>query len=132
MKISKTLFKNSDKSIENIEFLHSKIVEFWSSPERFFNEGFGYGIVCKSKIVSVCFSGFVVDNVHGVDIETLEEHQGKKLAQKVAIAFVKDCLENNLVPYWDCMESNKPSIAVAKSIGFRNVFNYIGYEFKFE
>lgn len=132
VKISKTLFKNSDKSIENIEFLHSKIVEFWSSPERFFNEGFGYGIVCKNKIVSVCFSGFVVDNVHGVDIETLEEHQGKKLAQKVAIAFVKDCLENNLVPYWDCMESNKPSIAVAKSIGFRNVFNYIGYEFKFE
>ncbi|MBE1553911.1 RimJ/RimL family protein N-acetyltransferase [Filibacter limicola] len=62
----------------------------------------------------------------------MEEHQGKKLAQKVATTLVKDCLENNLVPYWDCMESNKPSIAVAENIGFRNLFNYIGYDFKFE
>ena len=132
VEISEVLFKNSDKSIENIEFLQSKIVEFWSSPESFFNEGVGYGVVFKNKIVSLCFSGFVVDNVHCIDIETLEEHQGKKLAQKVAKTFVKHCLENNLVPYWDCMESNKPSIAVAENIGFRNVFNYIGYEFKFE
>lgn len=132
VKISEILLKNRNQSIKNIEFLHSKIVECWSSPKRFFNEGIGYCVVYKNEIVSVCFSNFVVDNIHCIDIETLEEHQGKKLAQKVAITFVEDCLENNLVPYWDCMESNKPSIAVAENIGFRNVFNYIGYEFKFE
>lgn len=132
VKISETLFINSDKSIENIDFLHSKIAEFWSSPERFFNDGVGYAVIYKKNIVSICFSGFVVDNVHCIDIETLKEHRGKKLAQKVAIAFVEDCLDNNLVPYWDCMESNKPSIAVTENIGFRNEFNYIGYEFKFE
>ena len=132
VKISETLFKNSDKSIENIDFLHSKLLEFWSSPKSFFNEGIGYCVVYKNIIVSICFSGFVVDNVHCIDIETLEVHQGKKLAQKVALTFVEDCLKNKLVPYWDCMESNKPSIAVAENIGFRNVFNYIGYDFKIE
>jgi RimJ/RimL family protein N-acetyltransferase len=132
LKISETLFKNSDKTIKNIEFLRSKILEFWSSPERFFNDGIGYCVVYKNIIVSVCFSGFVVDHVHCIDIETLEEHQGKKLAQKVALTFVENCLEDNLVPYWDCMESNKPSIAVAEKIGLRNVFNYKGYDFKFE
>ncbi len=66
-----------------------------------------------------------------MDIETLEEHQGKKLAQIVALAFVKDCLVNNMLPYWDCMESNKPSVAVAENIGFKNIFNYKGYSFPF-
>ncbi|WP_010280858.1 GNAT family N-acetyltransferase [Bacillus timonensis] len=130
VQISEVLYNNSDKSIKNIEFLHSKIEEFWSLPEKFFSEGVGYCVVYNNEIVSVCFSGFVVDNVHCIDIETLKEHQSKKLAQKVALAFVKECLDNNLVPYWDCMESNNPSIAVAENIGFRNVFNYKGYEFK--
>jgi GNAT superfamily N-acetyltransferase len=132
VKISQTLYNNSDNSIKNIEFLHSKISEFWSSSKRFFKEGIGYCVVYKNEIVSMCFSGFVVENVHCIDIETLEEHQGKKLAQRVALTFVEDCLENNIVPYWDCMESNKPSIAVAENIGFRNKFDYKGYEFPFE
>jgi hypothetical protein len=129
VKFSETLFKNTDDSISNIEFLRSKIVEFWSTPEKFFSNGIGYCMVYKNEIVSVCFSGFVVGNVHCVDIETLEAHQGKKLAQIVASSYVKDCLDHRIVPYWDCMESNKPSISVAVNLGFKNVFNYIGYEF---
>jgi GNAT superfamily N-acetyltransferase len=131
-KICKTLYENKDYSIKNIEFLHAKILEFWSSPEEFFNHGIGYCIVYKNEIVSVCFSGFVVGNVHCIDIETLKAHQGKKLAQKIAQSFVEDCLNNNRVPYWDCMESNKPSVAVAENIGFKNTFNYVGYEFSFK
>jgi len=132
VKISETLYNNSDNSIKNIEFLHSKISEFWSPSKRFFKEAIGYCMVYKNEIVSMCFSGFVVENVHCIDIETLEEHQGKKLAQRVASTFVEDCLDNNIIPYWDCMESNKPSIAVAEKIGFRNIFNYKGYDFPFE
>ncbi len=30
------------------------------------------------------------------------------------------------------MESNKQSIAVAENIGFKKVFNYIGYDFKIQ
>ncbi len=132
VKISETFFNNSNQSIKNIDFLHSKILEFWISAEDFFNKGIGYCVVCENEIVSICFSGFVVDNVHCIDIETSEKHQGKKLAQKVAFTYVKDCLENHLVPYWDCMDSNKPSIAVAEKIGFRNVLNYKGYDFNFD
>ncbi|MFC7365449.1 MULTISPECIES: GNAT family N-acetyltransferase [Bhargavaea] len=131
-KISKTLFENGNQLISNIGFLHSKILEFWPSPESFFQTGVGYCAVTENEVVSVCFSGFVVDHVHCVDIETLKEHQGKKLAQRVAVAFVKDCLERGLLPYWDCMESNKGSVAVAENLGFRNAFDYKGYEFKLE
>ncbi|MFJ8519074.1 GNAT family N-acetyltransferase [Lysinibacillus xylanilyticus] len=68
---------------------------------------------------------------HCIDIETLEDHRGNKLAQKSAHYFVKDCLAQDSTPYWDCMDSNKPSIAVAENAGFNNVFNYVGYEFSF-
>lgn len=132
VKISEILFNNRDHAISNIEFLRSKILECWSTPESFFHNGVGYCVINKDKIVSLCFSGFVVGHVHGIDIETHREHQGKKLAQNIAFSFVEECLAKNLLPYWDCMDSNKPSIAVAEKIGFRNVFNYVGFEFKFD
>ncbi|GLC89161.1 GNAT family N-acetyltransferase [Lysinibacillus piscis] len=130
-KMDKALYENKNGLIKNIEFLHAKITEFWLSPEHFFNEGIGYCIIFNNEIVSVCFSGFVVDNIHCIDIETLEAHQGKKLAQLIAHHFVQDCLEHNRIPYWDCMEGNKPSVAVAENVGFCNTFNYKGYEFLF-
>ncbi|HGH7183000.1 GNAT family N-acetyltransferase [Bacillus cereus] len=132
LKMSQALYENSNNTFKNIDFLQSKILEFWSSPDRFFNEGIGYCIVYDDLIVSVCFSGFVFENIHCIDIETIEGYQGRKLAQKIAHSFVKDCLENDIIPYWDCMELNKPSVAVVENVGFTNVFNYVGYYFLFE
>ncbi|MBG9540289.1 GNAT family N-acetyltransferase [Bacillus thuringiensis] len=131
LKMDKALYENNN-TFKNIDFLQSKILEFWSSPDCFFNEGIGYCIVYDDLIVSVCFSGFVFENIHCIDIETIEGHQGKKLAQKITHSFVKDCLENNITPYWDCMELNKPSVAVVENVGFINVCNYVGYYFLFD
>src|SRR5699024_368333 len=117
-------FFDGNSSIKNIGFLQSKISEFWSSTEGFLRNGIGYCVLNDNEIVSVCFSSFVVGNIHCIDIETLNVNQGKKVAQKIAYSFVKDCLKNNMVPYWDCMEMNQPSVAVAEKIGLRNVFNY--------
>lgn len=131
VKIDKAFYENKNE-IHNMEFLHGKILEYWSSPNEFFENGIGYCMVHNNEIISLCFSGFVVGNVHGVDIETEAVHRGKKIAQKLAQMFVKNCLEQDLLPYWDVMESNKPSIAVAENIGLINVFNYVGYEFSFD
>ncbi|HDR4425981.1 GNAT family N-acetyltransferase [Bacillus thuringiensis] len=132
LKMDKALYENNNNTFKNIDFLQLKILEFWSSPDRFFNEGIGYCIVYDDLIVSVCFSGFVFENIHCIDIETIEGHQGKKLAQKITHSFVKDCLENNITPYWDCMELNKSSVAVVENVGFINVRNYVGYYFLFD
>lgn len=132
LKISRALYENKTYSIKNIEFLHSKILEFCPSADSFFHHGMGYCVLYNQQIVSVCFSGFVVENVHGIDIETLEAHQGKKLAQIIASYFVKDCHTNGMIPYWDCMEENHPSVAIAEKIGLSLTFNYVGYEFQFK
>jgi hypothetical protein len=128
-KITKDLFLNQTNSIENIGFLHSKIAEFWSSPESYFDKGIGYGVIYQNKIVSLCFSGFVAGNVHGLDMETIEEHQGNKLGQVAASSVVDECVSKGMIPYWDCEEANKPSNAIAKKIGLEKSFSYHVYIF---
>ena len=128
-KINKKLYENKNHTFENIEFLRSKIFEFWSSPEDFFQKGMGYGIACNNKIVSLCFSGFAAENVHGLDIETVEDHQGNKLGQKAAHCVVKDCVSKGLIPYWDCEVANIPSNTIAENTGLEIYSNYFVYMF---
>lgn len=127
-KISSELLK--DSSIKNMDFLRLKVSEFWTSSESFLNTGKGYCVLFNNMIVSICLSGFVVENIHCIAIETFKGHRGRKLGQVVAYYFVKDCLENGNIPYWDCMEENWPSVAIAENLGFENVFDYKGYYFK--
>ena len=127
--MNKELYHNTDSSLENIEFLRSEILEFWTSPQEFFQRGLGYGIVYQNKIVSLCFSGFVAENVHGIDIETLEDHQGEKVGQKAARCFVEDCVNKGIIPYWDCEATNQPSNAIAGNIGLEHFSNYFVYIF---
>lgn len=120
---------NLSSEISNLPFWGKRICDFWGDLERFFELGIGYGILREKELVGLCFSGFVEGDVHGIDIETLPAYQGKKLGQIMGSAFVEDCQARNLTPYWDCMESNKPSEAVARKIGLVESFSYRGFEF---
>ncbi|WP_058308183.1 GNAT family N-acetyltransferase [Gracilibacillus massiliensis] len=128
-KIDKALYNNENNEIENIDCLRSNIKEFWSTSDNYFEKGLGYCIIHNRQIVSFCFASFVAGNLQCINIETLKEHQGKKLAQKVAHHFVKECQEKGMIPYWDCMEVNLPSAAVAERVGFTKIFEYKVYEF---
>lgn len=130
--ITPELYRNNDYALHNISYLHSKIDTFWSSPSDFFKNGIGYCIVDDNKVVSLCFSSFVYKTTHCIDIETLSSHQNKQLAQFAAYAFVQRCLHENLVPYWDCMDSNTVSKKIAEKIGLTEHFNYRGIEFSFK
>lgn len=131
VEITRDILENNSV-FDNIDYLRSKILEFWPSLERFLAVGIGYAAIYGSEIVSVCFSGVVAGNVHGIDIETLKHHQGKKLGQSVAHSFVRECLENQLTPYWDCMEINHPSVLIAENLGFENAMNYVWYRVPFD
>ncbi|UTR09987.1 GNAT family N-acetyltransferase [Evansella sp. LMS18] len=130
MKINKALLDRGNL-INNREFLDEKILSFWSSYGKFFEYGIGYCIKYENEIVTICMSDFVAGNIHTIGIETLKKHEGKKLAQKAVHRVVKECFSQGYTPYWDCMESNKPSIAVAEVIGFQKFMTYTGYEFPF-
>ncbi len=123
VKIDRRLYESTNK------FLRGKIAECWPSPEAFFENGFGYGVLYNNEVVSVCFSGFVYDGVHAIDLETIKAHRGKRLAEACAQAFVVACIKKGASSYWDCMDSNQASIAVAEKLGFKKARGYTGYDF---
>ncbi|MCG1022863.1 GNAT family N-acetyltransferase [Sutcliffiella horikoshii] len=113
----------------NMERMVVKVLESWSSMESSFKSGIGYCITYENKIVSSCFSVFTNGDIHSIAIETAEEHRGKKLAQHLTYHFINACVDANKIPYWDCVEQNKASIAVAEACGFEMVYRYGGSEF---
>ncbi|KAB8134690.1 GNAT family N-acetyltransferase [Gracilibacillus oryzae] len=123
--INKDIFKSH---IVNLDYLKEKILESWQSLDDFCDNGIGFCMIADKEIASMCFSNFVAGNVHCIAIETLKKYEGNKLAQKVAHAFVKECFRQKKLPYWDCMEENEASIAVAERVGFKPYFQYIGFD----
>ncbi|CAG9621557.1 GNAT family N-acetyltransferase [Sutcliffiella rhizosphaerae] len=125
-RISKQLF---DSEEINTNLLDTHIDEYWPTIQDFFDKGIGYCSIYNNVVVAYCFSSFIFENVHCIDIKTAENHRGKKIAQNLAYFYVKECIQREITPYWDCMEQNKPSIAVAENIGFTHTRTYTGYEF---
>ncbi len=119
----------ANKGVTNMEVMVDKVLNSWSSIREFFNSGIGYCVTFNNEIVSTCFTLFTDGTLHAIAIETAKEHRGKKLAQHITFHFIQACVEAKKIPYWDCVEHNKPSIAVAEACGFEMVFRYSGCEF---
>ncbi|MBY0165475.1 GNAT family N-acetyltransferase [Paenibacillus lautus] len=121
-RISYDLLKS--RRLENHSFLESKILRFWDSTDSFLEQGFGYFVEDNHNVVSLCFSAFVVDKTHAIDIETLEEHKRRNYGAAVAQAFVQECLQKGIRPYWDCTPENAGSIRLAEKVGMSPDFDY--------
>lgn len=86
-------------------------------------DNFGFVITKEDEIVSRCESVAVAGQEAEIDIETLEDYQGKGLAKHVAIAFINECIANDLTPNWSCWPFREGSIHLAKSLGFTEKCN---------
>lgn len=114
----------SSRRLENHSFLEKKILRFWDSIDAYLQHGFGYYVEYNNNVVSLCFSAFVADQTHAIDIETLEGHRRSNYGTAVANAFVQECVQNGFHPYWDCSPENIGSIRIAKTIGMSPDFDY--------
>lgn len=121
----------NSKELENHSFLEDKIHHFWDSIDSFLQKGFGYIALHNNNVVSLCFSAFIADQTHAIDIETLEGYKRNHYGIAVARAFVEDCKQQGIQPYWDCSPDNAGSIRVAKRVGLSPYFDYRIYWYKF-
>lgn len=129
-KIDKDLLK--DKNIKNLEFISSEILRWWDSYDDYINRTFGYCILFEDKIVNYCICDYVHDNIRPMGIETIEEFRRNGLSQVTTEAFVENCINEQLNPYWECMESNIPSRTLAERLKFSRNHIYILYSFPFK
>ena len=118
-----------EKTLNQLSFLKDKISHFWTTAEDFLKYGFGYIAVHNDDIASVCLSAFVADEMHAIDIETIEVYRKRNYGALVVHAYAEECKSRGVHPYWDCSPSNTGSIRLAKSIGLSLDFRYKVYWF---
>lgn len=118
------------RKYENDEFLKTRLLESWSSFEEFENKSIAYCTILDNRIVAVMVGTAHYNNVIPIDIETEEKHRRRGLAYAMALEFIADCLLNNYVPQWDCVESNPNSYNMAKALGFEKMNENTVYWFE--
>lgn len=106
---------------EHEEFLRIRLLESWHSIEDFMKKSIAYCTIYDNRIVAVMVGTACYNNVIAIDIETEEKHRRMGLAYSMAVEFIADCLHNNYVPQWDCIESNPNSHDLAKKLGFEKM-----------
>lgn len=117
----KLLQRNDLKYIECVE---GWINSFWYSVSDFTSKGIGYCLMKENIVVSWCLSVFVSGNNFEFGLETIEEYRGNGYGKLTAAACMEYCIENNIVPFWQCNKDNIPSNKVSESIGFEKDFQY--------
>lgn len=126
--VDKELFHNKNF---NLDFVKSAIYEWWDSIDDFFKCGIGFCILHKDVAVCSCVTSFMTDFSMESHIKTMEKYRKKGLATRTVGEFIKYCKEKQYIPYWDCMEKNYGSRALAEKFGYKKEFDYILYSFKF-
>ncbi|CCW08107.1 MULTISPECIES: GNAT family N-acetyltransferase [Bacillus] len=106
------------------EFKEEYYKEYWGSKETFLNSGFGFCIEQDGIIVAECVSIFSGNGYAEIDIATHEAYQGKGLAQTVATRFIEHCMQNDIIPSWDCYVDNIPSRKLASKLSFYHPIEY--------
>lgn len=117
------------KGYENEGMLTKRLEECWITVDDFFEKSFSFIAVKDKRIVGIIFGSGRYEKYIPIDIEVLEEHRKKGIAKALTIAFVKHCMKYELVPHWDCVESNKGSVHLAESAGFTKIKERLFYWF---
>jgi len=116
--------------VENMDFVRSKILNYWYSIDIFIKKANGFCIFIDNKIVSMAITGWIAGNVHTISIETDENYRNKGYAKLCSSVLLNKYLENNYIPHWECEKENIGSAKIAEYLGFTKLFDYVLYGFK--
>jgi GNAT superfamily N-acetyltransferase len=129
VKLNEKFLKMTD--LANIEGVKGWINSFWHSESDLAKNGIGYCLVKNNIIVSWCLSVFVSGKNFEFGLETVEDYRGNGYGKLTAAACMEYCIENNIIPFWQCDKDNIPSKKVSESIGFEKAFEYHIINFQF-
>jgi hypothetical protein len=101
-----------------VSYLVDDICATWRSVEEFFERGFGFCLLENDNILSTCYSAFVARNNVEIAVSTEKDYRRRGYAAITGAVMIEHCLENDLLPHWECFWDNEPSIALANRLGF--------------
>ncbi len=92
--------------------------------EDFEQNGLGYGVLFKGKLVCGTTSYSYYDKGYEVIIATHPDFRRRGLALACASAFILECLRLEKFPNWDC--ANEKSLALSTKLGYKLKREYEG------
>ena len=126
--IDRDLLMNEDYKAD---YVKAAIYEWWDSLDDFLNHGHGFCILSNHLAVCSCVTSFRDRKSMESHIKTKEAYRKKGLASLAVSAFLCECKKNRYQAYWDCMEENYGSRALAEKLGYEKKWDYYLYSFAF-
>lgn len=91
---------------------------FWDSAEDFLRSGVGFSLLNNGRVVSTCFSSFIVGSKLELGVETDPAYRNRGLSIHAGIEMIDYCLSKGFEPVWACSRDNTPSFKLALKLGF--------------
>ena len=102
-----------ETAFEQHPFSHGKNYSGWAA---FQAEGSGAVVYRGGEIVAAASSFLNVNKEVEMDVATLEDHRGKKLATACVARMLQDCMKRGITVHWDAQ--NDVSRHLAEKFGF--------------
>lgn len=114
----------SKENIEKVIEYSDSVINFWGTMDNFIENGLGFILVDKGRIISHCISASVEEGEVEIDIETDDSYRGKGIARFMASCLIDECMKRGQTPKWDCAAENIPSRKLAAKLGFEEIKQY--------
>jgi GNAT superfamily N-acetyltransferase len=86
------------------------------------------GALVGEEVAAVCYGCYETETLWDISIDTREEHRRRGLAAAAVRFLAAHQASRGLEPAWGAVETNRPSLTMAASLGFRPVERFVVYE----
>jgi hypothetical protein len=91
---------------------------FWRTPDNFLRQSNAVLALIEGQAAALCYAAAVAGGRAEIDVLTVPVYRHLGLAKAVVRIFNQRCLEQNVLPLWDCFTNNAASMALCQSTGF--------------
>ncbi|MGH4125071.1 MAG: GNAT family N-acetyltransferase [Clostridium sp.] len=114
VKLTKEIFINNLQTVSEEEKQR-----IWLRKKDEVIQGRQYIILDGNKIASYCKVSNIDYNGGNLTVYTNEKYRNKGYGKSVSIGAINWCIENEVIPVYWVDKKNMPSVALAKSLGFK-------------
>ena len=101
-----------------IEEVFGVMGRFWRTPDNFLRQSNAVLALIEGQAAALCYAAAVAGGRAEIDVLTVPVYRHAGLAKAVVRMFSQRCLEQNVLPLWDCFTNNAASMALCQSTGF--------------
>jgi hypothetical protein len=104
--------------VDLIEEVFGVVGRFWRTRDDFARQSNAVLALVEGQAAALCYAAAVAGGRAEIDVLTLPAYRHLGLAKAVVRMFSQRCLEQNVLPLWDCFTNNTASMALCQSTGF--------------